>query len=272
MIEYINPIRQDSDVSNAIKLAKVVFFFPQEVISPEELYNGIKTELESEGYSKNALHIENNLNFKIQNGAGILSNTLNQKIKGFLFEKYTNGSKEYVLKLENQSATFSRSYISLELFKYESWALFKEEVRKVITKILSNDKYSFYIIATTIEYIDEFQWISAPPDTKIKLGDVFEENSGLLNKNFFEGSEIAGQIIQINKMEDKEVQYNISYHNGARILTIRHIETSELAKPQYAKDINGELSSLIDTLHNNNKQFITDLLTSPMLDKIGLKK
>lgn len=187
---------------------------------------------------------------------------------GFKFSNIENDRVQTVLQCRNEP---ERSFFSFHTLDYDRWTPFLESFIKTISTI--GDIHGEILAkAYSLHYVDQFVWIG---DSPIDFKTIFNENSGLLPKEFFSSVNKNYSWLKEKKAEDLEYfdRLEINTDNSKTpLISISHnairrlddiLNISELIK-------RAEFSTLLNHAHSYNKETLGDLLKSDVKTLIKL--
>lgn len=262
MIKHLIPIAGKHSISRVT----AIVFLPQVFVKPEDVFEKLKINSRLNNYQRKNLTKLRTININ-EISSGLINK---EKVNGFVFEEYDDsGRLKNILRFENKND--KQSNIIFESRIYPNWKLFKERLINDLKEF--NKEFPFYIEAISLGYIDEFLWASN--DEKIKVNEIFNIASELLNNKFLD-SENGTLILhsQNKKLNvDDEEKTEISFNNRLKRITLNHqfaIKLDSIYKFE-TLDKNLKLSNYYEQAHNSNKIVLKEILTKQVQDLINLK-
>lgn len=251
-------------VSEIHSINRVVasIFTPQKILSPKTLFESIKAKSEYSKYQKKALMHEKNINITNDKDLNI---TENRNI-GFVFEEFDqNGKSRNALKLENSDK--NKTLISFENKEYKTWSDYKKRFLEDFENL--SKEFDLNVEAIVLNYIDEFIWDSLE---KIDVESIFNKNSDLLNKKFFNSYNASlrsvSQSSRIDEKDFEEENTEVFFNNDIKRIIINH--TYAIKLNNFAKYDRVKIESYFDKAHISNKEVLKNLLQEDKQKLIGL--
>lgn len=189
---------------------------------------------------------------------------------GFKFISNSNdGQTEKILQGINEP---KRTFISYHTFTYDRWNIFLDEYQKTITA-LAEAYPNFCIIAFSLHYIDELQWIDKEEVLDKSL--ILKKGTEKIPGDFFKARKPAFSLISEREKEGsvyyERLEVRIEQSN-LPVLIISHNVTENLSdKIRIDQLFDSEFKQKLDIMHSYNKEILAEILTDKVQSLIGLK-
>jgi|SRR5690625_414219 len=180
-----------------------------------------------------------------------------------------DGRAEKILQGINEP---KRTFISYHTFNYDRWNTFLNEYQKTITA-LAEAYPGFCIIAFSLHYIDELQWIDKKEALNKNL--ILKKGTEKIPGDFFKARKPVFSLVS-----EREKQESIYYErlevridqSTLPVLAISHNVTENLSeKIRIDQLFNSQFKQKLDTMHSYNKEMLAEILTDEVQNLIGLK-
>lgn len=246
--QSFKPISENHSISRAV----ANLFVPQRIIKPQFIFDKIRQDRSLSNYQRKGLTESQTIN--------IINNVPNtsKEIDGFIFEEFNpKGKSTYVFRVKNEP---NRTQINLENRTYTNWADFRTKLTDAVD-ILSV-AMPIFVEGISLTYIDEFVWLGS---SKIDVKSILDENSELLNKDFF--NSYNGTLVFLSQSEPKddisfeEQKTEIVFNNIIRRIIINHslaVKFKEITV--YDSDSKKSFESYFDQAHYANKEILKRIL------------
>jgi uncharacterized protein (TIGR04255 family) len=201
-----------------------------------------------------------------------------KKITGFRFNKFKEGKVAWVIQASNESQNSKDfSVLSFHCLDAEyDWDIFLPEIKKYIEHILTFEP-SFFVKAIGLNYIDQFNWISEKyPD----FSEIFKLNSEFLPKLFFRKSDdftfafngkCSDHLDALPFIEKIDI-FSRTISKGNINIGLVHLIVKEWKDVTSLNDLIAQnlFDESLNWAHNKNKDFLKQVLSQEVIEKIGL--
>lgn len=175
----------------------------------------------------------------------------------------------------------SRESITVVINDYTRWDKFRSDIGRYLTTLLQGINVQKGVVGISLQIVDTFIWRSDPAD--LDINEVFSKNSRYLVSNAFEPSALLwhshhGFLVEktapINFQQLDNVNVSRNLVAGTNQLQILTSHKATFASPLYKiLDVNRvQFSSVLDSLHDKNKEILRDILTAAVQLKISLNR
>lgn len=275
ILDNLLPSQKNHSISRVV----FSFFLAQKILQPEKFKDLLLGNVFNR-FQKFQVTQEHGILFEqviTQGETTVSTNSIAPKTNGFIFQSFTQGEREYVLKLENRNSenpSNNLSVISVELYKYIDWNSFILDVKSFIIAI-SKFQANLFIKSFSLSYIDQFNYINTEP---ITMKDIFVENKffpSIINNTPDEWAyNFAGKYIY----EETELVQHINANfkrisDMNQLLTLAHTTAKPASNDIYEineQNLNDIVLPYAERMHTLNKVFLKESLVQEVLDKIGI--
>ena len=173
----------------------------------------------------------------------------------------------------------SRENVTIVINDYTRWEKFRSDINNYLSTLLQSINVQKGVAGISLQIADIFIWRSDPAD--LNMTEVFSEKSKYLVANAFDPSilfwhshhgYVFEQTTPINFQQLDNININRTINSGEHQLQILTSHKITFPRPLYKfLDVNKEkISSILDTLHEKNKDILRDVLTPSLQLKINL--
>ncbi len=271
-LDNLIPFKKEHSISEAV----FSFFLPNKILDPHRFETLLKpgepfAELFQSFKVLEGFQI--GMNLQPQNVGEVKTDFKKTGDDGFQFESYREGALDWLVRYgPNQRGPVALSFHSLN---YPGWQDFYDKVFKFISGIVQIDN-SIYAQAYSLNYIDQFDWIgdSFPPNEQI-----FNSNSKYIPQLIFEiDKEWNYSTTNIRKVGAQNITENINIgvefvvNNKYNLYIIHHVASmfEEIKNLREMCEGREDLKKSANSMHDLNKIFLKDLLTTEVLTKINI--
>lgn len=207
--QSFKPISENHSISRAI----ANLFVPQRILKPQFIFDKIRKENSLINYQRKSLTEAQTIN--------IINNIPNtsKEFDGFIFEEFNSkGKSTYMFRVKNEP---NRTQINLENRDYTNWEDFKTKLTDAVDCL--SIAMPIFVEGISLTYIDEFVWLKP---SNIEVKSILDENSELLNKDFF--NSYNGTLVLLSQSEPKddvsfeEQKTEIIFNNIIKRVIINH--------------------------------------------------
>jgi uncharacterized protein (TIGR04255 family) len=262
MLKHLIPVSG----KHSINRVTATIHLPQILVKPEDVFEKLKNSRQLTHYQRKNITKLRTISLN-ENLGGVGSDN---KINGVLLEEFDkNGRLKNVLRLDNKSD--NKASIVFENRIYDDWDSFKARLIDDLNNIY--EVFPFYVEAISLAYVDEFIWASN--EEKIKVFEIFNKNSELLNKKFLNSENGTLVLLTQNKKThvDNEEKTEISFNNRVKRIIINHQFATKLNSIYDFNKLmqDSKFSKYYQEAHDSNKVILKDVLTKEVQDLIKLK-